>query len=109
LHSFELGPIKSNLHGVVETGVGPGADLGDASDGAWHDDLLESNPDRTIKSCDPSNSRHYGAPERVQPALGDEQHPGFASLMTDGEVFGRLRPDREANSGDQIQRLAITT
>ena len=29
-----VGPIKANIHGVFETGVGPGADLGDASDGA---------------------------------------------------------------------------
>jgi hypothetical protein len=37
-----IGPIQANLHGVFKTNVGSGADLGNASDGAWRDDPLES-------------------------------------------------------------------
>ena len=38
-----VGASEANFHGVFKTCFGPGADLGDASDGAWHDDLLEES------------------------------------------------------------------
>jgi len=37
-----VGPLQGDFHGIFEAGVGPGAELGDASDGTWHDDLLWS-------------------------------------------------------------------